>query len=397
MRRQYWLAGAPLLALMLATNAAQAQQDDGWLAWQGCWRPDGESSTTRLCIVPAGAGVRIVTIADNKLQSESRLVADGQPHPLDQEGCKGTERAAWSADHQRVFVRSDLTCGTNITRKVTGIFALTSSQSWVSVQGVTSGGTTGTRIVRYVETQPGTLPEDIAASFRTNRLARETARYSAAALLDLNDVREALKQVDARVVDDWLTTVAQPFDLDGATLMRLADEGVPGSTIDVLVAVSNPDRFAITDDDDEEYRMRQPRRIVVGEPSCLAYGSYWYDPFNYRYGGYRYGCYSYGPYAGYSPWGYYGGYYGWHYAPVIVVDRDKVGAGGRVTRDGYSSGRSGAGTAKSRRDGSAPSPSSTARTGSSTGTSSSTGSVSSSGTGGDSGGGGGSGTAKKKD
>jgi hypothetical protein len=385
MRKQYWLAGAPLLALALtaqAVTAAGIQQDDGWLAWVGCWKPDGDTSDTRLCVVPSGAGVRMVTLVAGKVETESRLIADGQLHPIDQEGCKGTERALWSQDRQRVFVRSDLTCGTTITRKVTGVFALLSAKEWVSVQGVTSGSTTGTRMVRYVEAQATNVPADIAQALQSNRLARETARYSATSLLDLNDVREALANVDARVVEDWLTTVAQPFDLDGRKLMELADAGVPGSTIDVLVAVSNPDHFAVNDRIDEEDYFREPRRR--GGVSCwdASYAGYAYDPFGYRYGGYGYGCY---PTGGYSPWGY--GGYGWRYTPVIVVDRGKVGRGGKVTKGGYSKGGSSGSTAKTK-DGSASQPSKTsAGSGSKTSTSGSA----TSGSGSDSG------KAKKKD
>lgn len=387
MGRQYWLTGAPLLVLVLATNVPAApgiQQDDGWLAWVGCWKPDGDTSDTRLCVVPAGNGVRMVTLVAGKVETESRLIADGQVHPIDQEGCKGTERAVWSADRQRVFVRSDLTCGTTITRKVTGVFALVSAKEWISVQGVTSGSTTGTRMVRYVEAQPASLPADIAQALQSNRLARETARYSATSLLDLNDVREALANVDTRVVEDWLMTVAQPFDLDGRKLVELADAGVPSSVIDVLVAVSNPDHFAVNDRIDEEDYFREPRRR--GGVSCwdASYAGYPYDPFGYRYGGYGYGCY---PTGIYSRWGY--GGYGWRYTPVIVVDRGKVGRGGKVTKGGYSKGGSEGSTAKGKDRSSTQSTTSTS-SGKASGGSSTSGS---SGTSGSSD----SGKAKKKD
>jgi hypothetical protein len=120
----------------------------------------------------------MVTLVAGKVETESRLIADGQLHPIDQEGCKGTERAVWSADRQRVFVRSDLTCGTTITRKVTGVFALVSAKEWISVQGVTSGTTTGTRMVRYVEAQPASLPHFRAIGSLARRRATRQRRCS---------------------------------------------------------------------------------------------------------------------------------------------------------------------------------------------------------------------------
>src|SRR5688572_25151839 len=102
MRKQ--LLVSTLLAMAFAGAAQAAQPDDAWLAWVGCWRAEGDSSERSICIVPDGDGVRMITLNAGRIESESRIVANGQPRTISQEGCTGTETARWSNDRQRVFL-----------------------------------------------------------------------------------------------------------------------------------------------------------------------------------------------------------------------------------------------------------------------------------------------------
>ena len=321
-----------LLAAALASAASAAPPDDAWLAFAGCWRADGDTSERTLCIVPDGDGVRSIILNAGRIESESRIIANGQPRTITQEGCTGTETARWSADRQRVFINADLNCGNGVGRKVSGIFAVLGGSKWASVQSITTAGNTNMHTVRYVEATPANLSEDIARGFQDNRLARETVRYAAASPLDLADVKDAVANVEAKTVEGWLTTVNQEFDLTGRDLIELAEAGVPGSVIDVLVAVSNPRHFAVR----EERADNEPRRGVRRPNGCLDYFYDPYNPFAYR-GGYYYGSNYYG-YGCRTPWGIYpwgGGY--WGGGSVIVIDRPSGGSRtrGRVTRDGY--------------------------------------------------------------
>ncbi len=323
MRNQLFVTA--VLAAVMAPPAHAAQPDDAWLAWVGCWRAEGDSSERSLCIVPEGDGVRMITLNAGRVESETRIIANGQARTITQEGCTGTETARWSADRQRVFLNADLNCGNNVTRKVSGVFAMLRGSQWASVQSVATADTERLHTVRYVEADITSLPDDISRSFRDNRLARETMRLSASSNLDLNDVKEAVSNLNVTVVEGWLTTVGQEFELDAKALVELADAGVPGSVIDVLVAISNPGRFAVR----EERANDRDRRAGRRPGSC--YDSYWsdpYDPFFYRgdyYGHCRGGGWGWG---GYYPGSYWGG------GSVIVIDRPSR-TRGRVTRDGY--------------------------------------------------------------
>lgn len=323
MRKHFVLTA--FFAATLAPTTHAAAPDDAWLAWVGCWRAEGDSSERSLCIVPDGDGVRMITLNGGRVESESRIVANGQPRTITQEGCTGSETAVWSADRKRVFLNADMSCGNNVARKVSGVFVMLPGAQWASVQSIQTAEQKRLHTVRYVEATPGNLPDDITRTFRDNRLARETVRLGATAALDFDDVKEAVKRVDVTVVEGWLTTTGQEFDLDARALIELADAGVPPSVIDVIVAISNPGRFAVREE-------RASNREGVRRRPAGCYDSYWsdpYDPFFYR-----------GSYYGYNscrgPVGYPGGYWGGGYwgPSIIVIDRPSRSRG-RVTRDGY--------------------------------------------------------------
>lgn len=344
MKKQLILSA--LLSAVFAGSAYASAPDDAWLAFAGCWRADGDTSGKALCIVPADDGVRMLTIVGNKIESESRVIANGLPRSLTQEGCAGTETAVWSADRQRVFLNAQLNCGNNTMRKVSGMFVMLSPTQWASIQSVSAaGGEPRMHTVRYVETTPADLPAEVVQAFLDNRLARETLRVGASSRIGLDDVKEAVKLVDTNVVEGWITTTGQEFDLNAKALIDLADSGVPSSVIDVLVAVSHPRHFAVREERRSERDWRGGRRPIT----CMD--SYWadpYDPFFYRssyyYGG---GC---GGGWGIYPWG--GGY--WGGGTVIVIDRGTGGQStipGKVTKSGYKAPR----TRDNDRDSSSPS------------------------------------------
>ncbi|MGQ0814013.1 MAG: hypothetical protein ACT4O1_06060 [Gemmatimonadota bacterium] len=325
-----------LLSVITAAGVTAPVSSDGaWLAWQGCWRAVEDAENTLVCIVPDGAGARMVRYVGGAVESETRIIADGVARPFSDEGCTGTQQARWSEDEQRLFLLSDMTCGERTQRKVSGVMAILGTE-WLNVQAITSGENTSTRSARYAAANENGIPKDIARSLRANRLARETARSAAGSLIDLADVQEAVAAIHADAVMAWLTEAGQAFDLTGKKLVSLADAGVPASVIDVLVAVSNPEHFAVrtrTERVDD-----RGRRTYGYDPCHTRPYDPWMGPIGYShdYGYNR--CYRYG--RSFSPWGY-GSGWGYHGAPVIVVRNPTTpNPSARVTRKGYSSGNS---------------------------------------------------------
>jgi hypothetical protein len=339
--------GAMVAVASLLPAPARAQQsaDTRWLPWLGCWQPSAQpaaNGNVMVCVRPANdaAGVEVATIADSQTVSQRTVIADGQTHELNEPGCTGWQRAAFSADGQRAYLRSDLTCAGGVHRTESAIMAMGSPTQWLDVQAVGMDGERVPRVVRYDMAPQANWPEGFRLSPQRT-MAVGQARVFAAGALTLADVKEAASLVDRDALVAFLIERDQAFDLDAAKLESLASAGVPDQVVDVVVAVSFPDRFHID---------RQAMRMAL-KPASVLEKHYaerpYYDPFGWGYssmcyldpwtcGPYGYGIYGYGSYGFglglYSPYGYsgYGPYwYGYNGQPVIVV-----GNGGQAEQQG---------------------------------------------------------------
>src|SRR5436190_2597818 len=330
-----------VLGLIVVTTTLVSAQETRvgpkWLGWVGCWASSvvGASalaspteSNTLVCITPSAQGgdaVDVTTLAGGKVVSTQHIDASGAERPLDAKGCTGVQRATWSADERRIYLRSSSTCD-GMKSSTSGILSLTSTGEWLDVRGVASYGSENVRVARYRDVGiTSSVPAEIASAIRERGAGVEAARISAGVPIGMRGVVEASRAADSTVVAAWLLERQQPFPLDGKALLQLADEGVPGAVTDALVAVSNPRAFQLArvpEQSDVIHADSLPARrrtAVTGIPyDPWTWGSYGYD--SYRYGdpyGYRYGYGSYG--YGYGA-GYNNGYYGGYAPPIIIVN-----------------------------------------------------------------------------
>lgn len=376
-------AAFAILALASFVGPVAAQESGRWTAWLGCWEPAAErlgpaevDNAPRLCIESAGAGVRVIASAQDQPSAERVLIADGQRHDLSMGGCTGWESATWSAYGARLYVDSRLECE-GVERNVSGVMAMLPGGEWLDIRAVKPGAAGAVRVVRYRAASEPSMDRALAV---------ETARAAAAAPLTPQEVVEAVERTQPEVVEALLLERGDGFDLDGATLSMLADRGVPGDVIDVMVALSYPDRFSIDRQAGmvaEAETARSDRTRDRDYDPFFGYGYGWYDPFFYsgysRYG-YRYG---YSPYRlGYG----YG--YGWYDRPIIIVrgggsndDFEPRNRGRRVRGMGYTGSDDDRGGTAQPRGGSTERVRAGSTTSGSTGSATSSGSGSSSSTG----------------
>ena len=336
--------GSLVLAVLVGTAApgahAQVPTGAGWNAWYGCWEPVEldptvvrEPGRSALCIVPGDTdqSVEIWTLEDGVIIGREGMDASGRETRVDRDGCTGTETARWSADRRRLYQSSNLDCPGELERRTSGIFAINPSGEWIASDAITVAGSSDVRVMRYrAANQLERSNREVAGALEGRALAIDAARTFAAAPASLEDVQEAAQAVEVAAVEGWLVEQGHGFDLNSDRLVQLADAGVPEPLIDLIVALSYPDVFAIDRsdragerrDDGDRWRDLGPRR----------YPTPWYFP------GYRGGFYP-GLYPGYG-----GGWYG---RPVIIV-RDpgdiQVDRGGRAVRgQGYTRRPSGGG------------------------------------------------------
>jgi hypothetical protein len=376
------------VALLLGASAPTAQAQaagNGWSAFAGCWEPlDAGDEAGLLCFRPSGAGAEMFNMVGGEVVSREQLAADGAPRPVTAEGCTGTESASLSRDGLRVFTRSEFRCGSE-TRTGSGVMSFIAPSQWVDVRSLEVGGEPVAWVQRYQAADAEALAEqgiDDPAEF--DRTLVRAMRTRAARDIELEDVEEAATRIDARAVEVWLATSEPELELSGSELVRLADAGVPESVIDVMVAVSYPERFVVSPEGAAEAD-RAMSSAGYDTGYRRGYRSYIWSPF-YRPVGLGYSRYSpFGYYGGYGWGGYYGGayggYYGYRPATVIVQPATSAPGGRMVPGRGYTRGSASAGSgdaAPRSSVGGAPARSSSGSGASSSGGSSSSGSSGSS-------------------
>jgi hypothetical protein len=296
-----------------------------------------EGETGLLCFRPFGNGVEMSNYFEGAVTATEYLVADGDPRSVTAEGCVGTESVEFSEDGRRVFTSSDFSCEGGEARSGTGVMSFIAPTQWIDVRSLTVDGEPVAWVQRYSAAAPESLEEhgadDPVALDRSNIRAR---RLLVARDIDLEDVDEVIARVDPEAVKAWIATHETDLNVDAATLVRLADAGVPEDVLDLMVAVSHPERFAVTPDGVPEEVMDRVATNAYRSGRRVGFRSFLYDPFYYGYGYSPYGYRRFG-YYGYG----YGGYYGYVPTSVIVIDRD-VTSGGRMIRgSGYRPSRSG--------------------------------------------------------
>jgi len=110
-------------------------------------------------------------------------------------------------------------------------------------------------------------------------LAARTARTAAASRLEIDDVIEAVRAVDAAAVEALLLESEASFAIDAGVLIALADAKVPGEVIDLMLALSFPDYFVVNEDP-----VAQLGPVAYGYP--VGFYGYWspaFAPFGWSY------------------------------------------------------------------------------------------------------------------
>ena len=346
-----------VMGLSLSTTAGLAQKklaspsepitssfDTRWIPWLGCWQLSEEQfdrgetqlyneratlvERTYVCVTPTGnnPGINLKAVAGSEVLAERMLVADGRRQEINEPGCVGWEKSEWASESRRLFRRSQLQCNDQPTRQIDGVSFLTSVSTWVDIQVVMVGTQERIEIRRYTSL-PESENEALLGPAYTLPVAPvdiQRARREAATAPGLKDLIEANRKRSPRIVETLVVETQPRLALDSTVLITLDDAGVSSGVIDLLVALSYPDRFLI------EHRAKS------GSWSSDAFGGFrggydpiWYGPL-YPY---------YVTPLGYRSWG--GGYnpylIGGVASPFVVLPQDYTeGHPGKAIRDrGY--------------------------------------------------------------
>lgn len=309
------------VALLLPPLAGVAQEEarGAWGAYLGCWSSQAAGEEEgNLCFLADGAGVEMLTIVDGAVLHREPFIADGVRRDIARSGCRGTESNLFSDDGRRLYTSSEIACAGEPLRRSTGVISMVGTDEWIDVRAIEANGVATPWSRRYERTGHGPLVEAGLAAGETTLLFGPGIAVSRGRGVTVDGILDAMDNVDPVAVQGWLAEAGeQVVDLDAEGLLRLEEAGVPVAVIDIAVAVTFPEHFALRDD-------RQDRG-----GSRHGYWDGWRAPYH------RYSSY-YGPW-GYRRYGYWGGY-GGYYAPVVVTvapDSDRAKGGRIVAGKGY--------------------------------------------------------------
>jgi uncharacterized membrane protein YgcG len=313
-----------------AQNTQLASSDARWTPWVGCWQASSRDAETQalapnkslpvVCIVPTGGtkSVDLVTVTGGTATPE-RVDANGTRREISREGCNGWETAEFSPDAKRIYLRSEHLCSGNRTRTSNGIMSISPNGEWLDVEGVKVESHSGVRVVHYGRVPtPAALSADMKAAVEGLGLAQNTAVLAASDSVRIADVIEATKHVDPLVVQTWLAQRGQGFAIDAKRLTQLADAKVPANVIDVMIALSYPQDFAVNLAQ-ADGQVIPTGRTQANAQEALRDGPTVYMNWDPLYSD-SYGYYSrYGYRGGLGYSGFYPGY--WYQGTPVVITR----------------------------------------------------------------------------
>lgn len=312
-----------LLTFALVAVPARAQSTDArWAPWLGCWtlatenlrdgatqnarraaRPQSvDQDGPRVCVTRAADGARFETTAGVQSAVDQTIVADGTARPVSDGDCTGTKSAQWSKSGLRLFSSASIRCqGEAEQRRVSGLSLIAPNGDWLDIQTVAVGARETISIKRYY--RDTTSPRSAFPSVVTSAFT-------------LDEVKDATGKVSTAAIEAALVETGAGFNLTAKSVKDLHSNGVPERVIDLIVALSYPEKFAI-----------QRAAYAVPPPSIYRdpFGPGWSYGYPYYYDRY-YGS----PYF-YEPFGWRGSVFD---GGVIYIVNSDVGSGGGAAPNG---------------------------------------------------------------
>ena len=327
-----------------APARAQHADDARWTPWLGCWRATSDPAGTgaRVCVTRADGGIAVRTVVGGQLVSDELRVADGAPRPVREAGCTGTETTRWSADGQRAYRTATASCGSEPARTLGSVTYFVPGPVWIDVQAVTLDGATNVRVTGYTRSTNQRLPDGTTVPQAPAGMAASLVSRG----WTTDEVVEASAALPADGVQAAISEGPTAFRLNAKSLSQLADGRVAESVIDLMVALTYPERFVIDRPSSGGGGSMLSGMGMLSDPffSPIIGGAALYDcysPYGWASTGYWDGCAGYNRSYGMNP-GYYNGYYSGYYGaygqygswintnPLPNTDPGRTEGGGRV-------------------------------------------------------------------
>jgi hypothetical protein len=227
--------------------------DSRWNPWIGTWRlvsdtvPAASEEAKKnflLEISPKeeGRSVFMKAIEGEKALFEDTITADGKPRTLKEDDCTGSYTYTWSNTGERLLFESEMDCPNEAARKISGLSVINRKGEWLDFQLMENKGARIITIRRYEKLDATAAAQD------TGTRNPYAFRSLSGSNLSLDEIIELSKKLPSEILEAALMEYRAPYKMNSKSLVRLADADVPGSVIDLMVALSFPDEFVIEQD-----------------------------------------------------------------------------------------------------------------------------------------------------
>jgi hypothetical protein len=315
------VAGGQLQAAGQFNSQPDKAIDSRWLPWIGSWRLVSNTVNTTdrdlegeyvLNISPGKreTAVTLKAFQDETVLFEDTIVADGSSQSLKDKECSGWRKYSWSDTGKRLLFESESSCPGELPRKISGISLIDDHGEWLDIQLLQDQNE---RIITVRQYSPIDEAKDLTGlGIRATR----RAHLAPGANFSINEIIELSNKVASEVLEAAIMELHKPFKINSKTLVHLADAGgVPTPVIDLMVALSFPEKFHV--ERDTIYLAEKADSTSSGPGRGYPYPPYMYytvfDPFYpwywtpYTYPYYRYSYWGvwpcYGCYPGTGPGG----------------------------------------------------------------------------------------------
>ena len=246
--------GRQVFASGLLDSPGSAAIDVRWIPWIGSWRlvsntvnrdDRGLKGDYRLEVSPTDSGnaVTMKTFEDDTVLFEDVIIADGIAQPLKDKGCSGWYKYSWSDTGKRLLFESETRCPDKSVQNISGISVMNRNGDWVDIQLLRNSQDRIITVRRY------SLISDQTEDFAGQGVGIAMGgRFKAGTNFSVNEIIGLSGTVPQEVLEAAIMEYREPFSINSKTLQRLADADVPSPVIDLMVALSFPEKFYVERD-----------------------------------------------------------------------------------------------------------------------------------------------------
>ena len=225
--------------------------DERWLPWIGSWRLVSNTINTMqtplkeeylLAIHPddEGNSVSMENTRDKEPIFEEKIEADGLRHSLDKDGCTGWYSYTWSENGNRLLFSGESSCAGNLSQKISGISLIDTIGDYVDIKLLKSGDEKAITIRRYMK-----VDIDIGAPAPLILTKAFNGRIAVGKGFSIDEVIELSGKLEPELLETALVEMNNSFPVNSKQLVRLSKAKVPSRIVDLMVALSFPEKFTV--------------------------------------------------------------------------------------------------------------------------------------------------------